>query len=89
VEIAPVPGVRAVSLQRPPKGVCSPQPQFRIDASERTEDDTYSPDREQSDDISANDISVEQGSVGAQDEEAGPTESMPKRPEGSTISAVA
>jgi hypothetical protein len=87
MEIAPIAGVRAVSLQRQPKTADASQPQFKIDASERTEDDTYSPDREHSDDTLE-----DEGALGAQEEkeqETGPADSTPASPEGRTINIIA
>jgi hypothetical protein len=83
MEIAPLAGVRAVSLQRQPKAAGSAQPQFKIDASERTEDDTWSPDRRHADDTLE-----EESNVVAQEEDAGPAESTPSVPEGITINVI-
>ena len=83
MEIAPVAGVRAVSLQRHPKAAGGSQSQFKIDASERTEDDTWSPDRGHSDDTLE-----EESNVVAQEEETSPAESTPSLLEGITINVI-
>ena len=87
MEIAPVAGVRAVSLQHQPKASNAAQPRFEIDASERTEDDTYSPDARKQD-AQAQDRAPEQESR-AIDEEASAPESATEPTEGSTINVVA
>jgi hypothetical protein len=82
MEIAPVAGVRAVSLLRQPKAADASQP-FRIDASERTEDDSYSPDGRHSSDA------LEEGNdVVPQEDGTGPAESTPAAAEGGTISII-
>jgi hypothetical protein len=83
MEIAPIAGVRAVSLQRQPKAANTPQAPFKIDASERAEDDTWSPDRGHSDDTLE-----EESSMAVQEEDTGPAESAPAAPEGSTINVI-
>ena len=83
MEIAPIAGVRALSLQRQPKAAnAASHPPFKIDASERTEDDTWSPDRRHSDD------SPEEGSNVIAQEDTGPAESTPRPPDGSTINVI-
>jgi hypothetical protein len=83
MEIAPVAGVRAVSLQRQPKVPNAQQPRFEIDPSERTEDDTWSPDRQEED------RSPEQQKSNCLDEEDSvPAEPKHEPPEGSTINVV-
>jgi hypothetical protein len=82
MEIAPIAGVRAVSLQRP-KASNTPQAPFKIDAAERAEDDTWSPDRRHSDDTLE-----EESSRAVQEEDTGPAESAPPAPEGSTINVI-
>lgn len=83
MEIAPIAGVRAVSLQRQPKAANTPQAAFKLDASERAEDDTWSPDRRHSDDIPE-----EESNVVVQEEDIGPAESTPEPAEGSTINVI-
>jgi hypothetical protein len=83
MEIAPIAGVRAVSLQRQPKTADASQPQFKIDASERTEDDTYSPDREEKQNP------AEEGTQIGDTEDSSPAEATHPLPEGSTIDLIA
>jgi hypothetical protein len=87
MEIAPIAGVRAVSLQRQPRAADASQPQFKIDASERTEDDTWSPDRQHSDETLDEESAVV--AQEEQEEESGPAASTPEPPEGSTINIIA
>jgi hypothetical protein len=83
MEIAPIAGVRAVSLQRQPKAAGCSQPQFKIDASERTEDDTWSPDSQHADDTLE-----EESNVVAQEEDTSPAESTHSLAEGITINVI-
>ena len=84
MEIAPVAGVRAVSLQQQPKAADASQPPFRIDASERTEDDTCAPDRRHS-----SDTREEENDVIAQERDTAPAESTSAATENSTINVIA
>ena len=93
MEIAPIAGVRAISPQRQPKTANSSQPQFKIDASERTEDDTWSPDHRY-----AEDAHEEPGSDMARHDDSEPSpestdqsvdQSTNQAPAGSTINVIA
>lgn len=83
MEIAPIVGVRAISLQQQPKAASASQPPFEIDTSERTEDDTYSPDREEKQ------KPAEEGTESANTEDPSPAATTQPLSERSTINLIA
>ena len=83
MEITPIAGVCAISPQRQPKTASASHPQFRIDASERTEDDTWSPDWEEKQNP------AEEGEEIADTEDSSPAEATHLLPEKSTIDLIA
>jgi hypothetical protein len=49
MEVGPITGVRALSLLNPSRAVSALDPVFKIDATGRADDETYSPSRKAAD----------------------------------------